>query len=301
MRRRDFVSTLAGGIAGGLAATQLPMFGQGQNPTPPPAPGAKKGKFRQGVMRQNFPQGMQLEQICQIASKVGIKGVDMAGNNDLALLKKYGMTISMGGTGGVDFNNGLIRKEVHDQLVKSVSEQIDFCAANGIANFISVGGQRKGMSNEEGWENAALLLKRLKPRLEDKNVTMCIEIMNSKYDDSAIGRKDQICDHISWGVELAKRAGTPRFKVLCDIYHLQIMDGNVIENIRNNYQYIAHFHTGGVPGRREIDDSQEINYPAVARAIADLGFDGFITHEYRLTPGKDAEKELARAFAIMDV
>src|SRR5262249_54383189 len=218
------------------------------------------------------------------------KGYDLVGNNDWPLLKKYGLICSMANTGGVTFEDGLIRPEKHDDLVKSVSAQIDACATGRVPNMISVGGQRKGMSYEQGMENAAKFLNRIKSRAEDKGVNFCLEVMNTRYTDPALGRVDQICDHLGWGVELMKRVNSPRIKLLCDIYHLQVMDGNVVENIRTNINYIGHFHTGGVPGRHEIDDTQELNYRYIANAIAEAGFTGYIAHEYRLTVGKDGAK-----------
>ena len=155
--------------------------------------------------------------------------------------------------------------------------------------------------NEQGWDNATKFLNEIKKPLEDKNITMCMEVMNTRYTPQELGRVDQICDHLSWGVELCKRVNSPRFKLLFDIYHVQIMDGNVVANIRDNIQYIGHFHTGGVPGRHELDSTQELNYRFIAQAIAETGFSGFIGHEYRLTTGKDSLKELAAAVSLMDV
>lgn len=290
MRRRDFVT----GVAALAAASQL----EAQAPverTP------RKGRIKQGVMRVNFDPKMSFEEICQIAARTGCYGVDLAGPNDLPMLRKYGLTCTMAGQGGVTFENGIIRKEFHDALEKSVGAQIDFCSKEGLPNMIMVGGQRRGMSYEEGADAAVAFFNRVKARLEDKNVTICMEMMNSKYKDPAIGRFDQICDHISWAVDVCKRVNSPRIKMLCDIYHLQVMDGNVVANIRENIQWIGHFHTGGVPGRHEIDETQELNYRFIAEEIAKLGYTGYISHEYRLTPGKDAARELDHAVSIMDV
>jgi hydroxypyruvate isomerase len=244
---------------------------------------------------------LSFEQRCRIAQRAGCQGYDNVPQQDWPTLAKYGLVCSMTPTGAVNFEDGLIRREKHDELVKAMSAQIDAASAAGYERMITIGGQRRGMSDDEGWENAAALLKRVTPRAEDKNVTICIEVMNSKYKDPAIGRFDQICDHIAWGAELCKRVNSPRFRILYDLYHAQIMDGNIIENIRNNFQWIAHFHTGGIPGRHEIDESQELNYRLVARTLAELGFSGFVTHEYRLTPGKDSETELKKAVAMMTV
>ena len=287
MKRRDFFTTLA---AAGAAAAQTPS-----------APVKLKGRFKQGVMRTNFPQGMSLEDICKLASSVGVTGFDLAGPNDWPTLRKYGMMPSMGGTGGVTFENGVIRKEFHNDLEKSVGANLDACAAGGCPNMISVGGQRRGMSYEEGADNAVAFFNRVKARAEDKGVTICMEVMNSKFMDAAIGRWDQICDHLAWGVGVCKRVNSPRVKVLFDIYHVQIMDGNLAQNIRDNFQWIGHFHTGGVPDRHEIDETQEINYRFVAKTIADLGYTGFVTHEYRPSAGRNPADSLKRAVEIMDV
>ena len=160
---------------------------------------------------------------------------------------------------------------------------------------------RKGMSYEEGAANCVAFFHRVKAHAEDKSVTICMEVMNSKFSDPLLGRIDQICDHLAWGVDVCKRVNSPRVKILFDIYHVQIMDGNVVQNIRDNFQWIAHFHTGGVPGRHEIDETQELNYRYIAQSIAELGFTGYIAHEYRPAPGHDPLKSLDRALEIMDV
>jgi hydroxypyruvate isomerase len=207
----------------------------------------------------------------------------------------------MGPTGGVTFENGLIRKEFHDSLEKSVRAALDQCAAGGCPNMITVGGQRKEMSLEEGAENCAAFLNRVKGHAEDKGVTICMEIMNNKFSNNELGRPDQICNHVAWGVDVCKRVNSPRVKLLFDIYHVQVMDGDICRHIRDNYEYIAHFHTGGVPGRHEIDDTQEINYPFVAKTIAELGFNGYIAHEYRPVPGRDPIQDLKQAIEILTV
>ena len=287
MRRRDFVTTLA---ASGLAAAQT---------TEPRV--QRKGRIKQSVMRTNFDPKMSLDDICREASRRGVVGMDLVGAQDWPTLRKYGMLPTMAGAGGVSFPDGLIHKELHDKLEQSVRASIDECAAGGCPNMITVGGQRKGMSYEEGADNCVAFFNRVKAHAEDKNVTICLEVMNSKYMDSTLGRFDQICDHVAWGVGVCKRVNSPRIKILFDIYHVQIMDGNVVENIRNNIQWIAHFHTGGVPGRHELDDTQELNYRFIAKAIADSGFTGYVAHEYRPSPGHDPLKSLDQALEIMDV
>lgn len=259
------------------------------------------GRLKQCAMRVNFDPKMPFEDMCREAARLGVYGFDLVPDKDWPTLRKYGLIPTMGGTGGVTFENGLIRKEVHDSLEKSMSAYMDLCAANGCESMITVGGQRRGMSDQEGIENAAAMLNRVKAHAEAKGVTIALEIMNSRYENPALGRHDQICDHVAWGAEVCKRVNSPRVKLLFDIYHVQIMDGNVCENIRNNFQWISHFHTGGVPGRHEIDDTQELNYRFLARTIADLGFTGYIAHEWRPAPGRDGVKDLAQALEIINV
>ena len=152
-----------------------------------------------------------------------------------------------------------------------------------------------------GADNAVAFLNRIKSRAEDKGVTICMEVMNSRLEDPGLGRKDQICDHMAWGVEVISRVNSPRVKILYDIYHAQIMDGDICRTIQQNFQWIAHFHTGGVPGRHELDDTQELNYRFIATTIADLGYTGYIAHEFRPTPGRDPIQSLKQAIDIITV
>jgi hydroxypyruvate isomerase len=187
MKRRDFVTAMAAGVAAtGIVEARAPT------------PVKRKNRIKQGCMRTNFPNTMAFDDMCRIAPEQGIHGFDMIAPNDWPTLKKYGLKNLMGTTGGVTFENGIIRKEFQDALEKSVAANIDQCAAAGIPNMITVGGQRKGMSYEEGADNAVAFFNRIKAHAEDKQVTVCMEIMNSKFMDSTIGRWDQICDHLAW-------------------------------------------------------------------------------------------------------
>jgi len=252
-------------------------------------------------MRVNFSPQMPFEEMCREAARLGVHGFDLIAVQDWPTLRKYELIPTMGPTGGVSFENGLIRKELHESLEKSVRATLDECAAAGCPNMITVGGQRKGMSYEEGADNCVAFFNRVKSHAEDKGVTICLEIMNNKFTQPELGRTDQICNHVAWAVDVIKRVNSPRVKLLFDIYHVQIMDGDICHRIQENIQWIAHFHTGGVPGRHELDDTQEINYRFVAKTIADLGFNGYIAHEYRPAPGRDPLKDLAQAIDIMTV
>ncbi len=268
---------------------------------PPKRASSAKGGSKQTVMTTVFDPKMPFDEMCRHAADLGVKGIDTVPVENWPTLKKYGLIPTMGPTGGVTFKDGIIRKELHDGLEKSMSATLDVCAANGCPNMISVGGQRRGMSYEEGADNAVAMLNRVKHNAEDKGVTICLENMNSKYEDPQFGREDQICDHVAWAIDVCKRVNSPRVKMLFSIYHAQIMDGDIIANIRDNFQWIGHFDTGGVPGRHEIDDTQELNYRLIAKTIADLGYTGYICHEYRPSPGSDPIQTLAKVLNIIDV
>jgi hydroxypyruvate isomerase len=173
---------------------------------------------------------------------------------------------------------------------------IDEAKANGVPNIITFSGNRKGMGDAEGADNCVAWLNKVKAHAEDKGITICMEYLNSK-----VNHKDYMFDHIAWGVDVMKRVNSPRVKILYDIYHAQIMDGDIVRNIRDHFQWLGHFHTGGNPGRHEIDDTQELNYHFVMKAIADLGYTGFVSHEYSPSQGNDPIKELVRAMEVCTV
>jgi hydroxypyruvate isomerase len=283
MRRRDFLPALAAPV----------LLGQSKNS----APAARSGRIKQGVTRGVFAREMSLDDCCREAARLGVKGFDLIGPADWPTLKKYGLTPSMypPGPGGT-IPDALNRKENHDRLEPALRAAIDESAANGVPNIITFSGNRRGMPDQEGADNCVAFLNKVKSRAEEKGVTICIEYLNSK-----VNHKDYMFDHIAWGVEMVKRVNSPRVKILFDIYHAQIMDGDIVRNIRDNFQWIGHFHTGGNPGRHDIDESQELNYRFVAQAIADLGFTGFISHEYSPAPGHDPIPTLKRALEICDV
>jgi hydroxypyruvate isomerase len=195
--------------------------------------------------------------------------------------------------GGI--TKGLNRVENHDKIVEFFEKTTPIVADHGYPSIICFSGNRAGMSDEQGLENCAIGLKRIAPIAEQYKVNVCMELLNSKHD-----HKDYMCDHTPWGVELVKRVGSERFKLLYDIYHMQIMEGDMIATIRASHQYIAHYHTGGVPGRGEIDDTQEINYPAVMKAIIDTGFKGFCAQEF-IPKRPDALASLKQGVEICDV
>lgn len=292
MQRRDVLAAIA---AVGVAAT-VPATGQ-------QARVRRGGRIRQGLWRTNFGADTTLsfDDMCREAARLGVHGFDLIAPEDWPTLRRHGLEPLLVGTGGVDFENGIIHADVHDRIEASLRPYIDMCADEGVRTIITIGGQRRGMSYEDGADNAVAFLNRIKAQLERRNVTIAIENMNNRLSDPAYGRADQIFGHWDWGVGVCERVGSPNVKLVCDVYHLQVMDGDLARYIRDTIEWIAHFHVAGVPTRNEIDATQEINYRYVAEVIADLDFDGYVSHEWRPAPGRDPLASIAEAVAIMDV
>jgi hydroxypyruvate isomerase len=255
-----------------------------------------KGRLKQSVTAGVFRgKQMTLDEMCRHAADLGIYGFDLVKPEDWPVLKKYGLVPTMTPEPrGATIRDGINRKENHDRIEQSLRDAIDLCAAAGSPNVITFSGNRRGMPDEEGAANSVLLLNKVKSQAEDKGVNICMELLNSK-----VNHKDYMCDHTAWGVGVVQQVSSPRVKLLYDIYHMQIMEGDVVRTVRENIQYIGHFHTGGNPGRHEIDQTQELNYHFVAEAIADLGFGGVVAHEY--TPLRDPLTSLAQAIEIFTV
>ncbi|HKW97189.1 MAG TPA: TIM barrel protein [Bryobacteraceae bacterium] len=276
MSRRSAIRSVA---AGALAA-------QSQSAAP------LKGRLKQSVARWCYSK-MSLDELCQAAARIGLKGVDLIDSKDWPTAQKYGLVPAMTPGAGT-IADALNRTENHDQLEREFRENIEKAAKAGVPNVITFSGNRRGLADDIGLENCVTGLNRVKKIAEDKGVMICLELLNSKID-----HHDYQCDHTAWGVEVIKRVDSPRVKLLYDIYHMQIMEGDIIRTIRENIRYIAHFHTGGVPGRHEIDATQELNYGAVAKAIVDLGFQGYFAHEFVPT-AKDPMQSLEAAAKLCD-
>lgn len=287
MQRREFLLTSF--VAAKLAAVQ----------GTPPAP--SKGRLKQSVMSSVFPQGftMPFEQRCKLLASIGYQGYDLASAQQVPILRDNGLTPALMTGSGTSFQEGLIRKELHDRFEEEFHKGIDLCAQVGCPTLIALPGERRGMPYEEASDNAVAIFNRVKGYAEQKGVTLCMEITNAKV--AADQRTDQVFNRLSWGLDICRRVKSPRVKILFDIYHVQISDGDVVRNIRDNYDLICHFHTAGVPSRTEIDDTQELNYRFIAKAIADLGYTGFIAHEYRPGPGRDPVESLKQAYEILTV
>ncbi len=232
------------------------------------------------------------------AKKIGLVGVDLVGPAGWDTLKKNELISTMCNGAEINLVDGWNDKKFHEKLIKNYTEMIPKVANAGWKNLICFSGSRRGIDDETGWKNCTEGIKQIMDLAEKNNVMIIMELLNSKVD-----HKDYQCDKTSWGVELCKRIGSSNFKLLYDIYHMQIDEGDVIRTVRDNFQYLGHFHTGGVPGRREIDESQELYYPAIMKAIVDLGYKGYVAQEF-IPSSKEHDKQLAalkKAVSICDV
>jgi hydroxypyruvate isomerase len=254
-----------------------------------------KGNINHSVSRWTFDY-LSLDELCEVVKKIGFNAIDLVGPKDWPTLQKHGIYSSMCYTAG-DNNlyNGLDNPKYHNQLIKEYLEVIPIMSKAGYKNLICFSGKREGMDDETGMKNCKTALEKILPAAEKHGVTMVMELLNSKVD-----HKDYMCNHTAWGVELCKQINSESFKLLYDIYHMQIQEGDVIRTIRDNHQYLAHFHTGGVPGRHEINDTQELNYPAIMKAIVETGFKGYVAQEFMPTR-KNKIDSLKEAIKICDV
>jgi hydroxypyruvate isomerase len=281
MTRRD-------ALKAGAAAAVLPQV----------RAASSAGRLKQSVARWCY-QKIPIEDLCRSAAEMGITGLDLVAPEDWPVCRKYGITPAMvqggvmNGPGGV-FANGWNDKANHDKLEEASKTSIVRAAEAKVPNVITLFGARRSLSEQEGIENCIAGLNRVKKFAEDHGVTLCVELLNSKVD-----HKDYQGDHTAFGVAVIKGVDSPRVKLLYDAYHMQIMEGDLIRTIQNNIQHIAHFHVAGVPGRHEIDDTQEVNWHAVAKAIADLNFQGYIAQEF--TPTRDPLTSLKQAVQILTV
>jgi hydroxypyruvate isomerase len=238
---------------------------------------------------------ISLEDLCIEAKKIGLKGIDLVGPKEWPTLKKHGLHSPMCNGAEINLTDGFNDKKYHAKLIKQYTEMIPLVSAAGYSNLICFSGSKRGMTDEQGWENCATGLQQLMPLAEKHKVVLVMELLNSKHD-----HKDYQCDRTWWGAELCKKLGSESFKLLYDIYHMQIDEGDVIQNIKDFHPYIAHYHTGGVPGRNEINDSQELNYPAIMKAIVSVGFKGYVAQEF-IPKAKDKLASLRECVQICDV
>jgi hydroxypyruvate isomerase len=277
--------------AAGAVATMIggKIMAETESATPPRV--AVNGRIRHSVCRWCYSK-MSLDDLAQNAKAMGLVGIDLLQPGEFDTVKKYGLICTM--TMSHSIPKGLNRKENWDECLGAIRRSLDATAAEGWARVICFSGNRAGMDDDEGMKNCAEAVKQVVGDFEKKNVVLCMELLNSKRN-----HHDYMCDKSKWGVELCKSVGSDNFKLLYDIYHMQIDEGDVIATIRENHPYFAHYHTGGVPGRNEIDETQELYYPAIMRAIVDTGYKGIVAQEF--IPKRDPMTSLAQAIKICDV
>ncbi|MBL8824495.1 MAG: TIM barrel protein [Planctomycetia bacterium] len=287
LHRRELLATTATLTSGALLYTPSQTRAMQEH--------HRKNHIKQSICRWCYGK-IDLTRLCEEAVKIGYKSIELLLPDEILKIKKHGLTCAV--VGGANIVNGLNREENHSKILKELRERIEFAAAEGCPSVICMSGNRtiKGqtVSDEEGLQTCAKALKKIIGFAEEKKITLVMEGLNSKRD-----HKDYMYDKTEWGVKLCKAVGSPRFKLLYDIYHMQIMEGDVIETIRKNKEFIGHIHTGGVPGRAEIDESQELNYPAIIKAILSTGYEGYLGQEF--IPRRDALQSLAQGFRICDV
>ena len=285
LTRREAVGAL-GAIAGGALL---------ENPADALESRSRRNRvprIKQSVARWCYAK-IPLDQLCSAAARMGYQSVELLDPDEWPVARRHGLECAMSNSFGsipVGFN----RPDNHDKLVADGEALMAKAAASGVSKVVIFSGNRDGLSDGEGIQNCITGISRLMPAAERNGVTLCMEMLNSKVD-----HKDYHADHTAWAVEVVKGVGSPRFKLLYDIYHMQVMEGDVIATIRANAAHIVHFHTGGVPGRAEIGATQELNYPAIMEAIAGLGYEGFVGQEF--IPRRDPLTSLREAYALCDV
>jgi hydroxypyruvate isomerase len=254
---------------------------------------ARAKRIRQSVSRWCY-QKIPLEQLCAYAAQIGLVGVDLLEPEDYETPRRYGLICTMGYAGGGEIAEALNRPEHHAAIEAGFRKNIPLAAKAGVPNVITFSGNRQGMSDEEGARNTVAGLNRVKKIAEDHGITICLELLNSK-----VNHPDYMADHTAWGVRVMQEVNSPNVKLLYDIYHMQIMEGDLIATIRENITWLGHFHTGGVPGRHELDNTQEVQWDGVMRAIAGTGFKGYVAHEF--VPVRDPLTSLREAVDLCDI
>jgi hydroxypyruvate isomerase len=287
MERRAFLAASAAATAAGAWSAGPAHAGAARDNGP------LKGRLKQSVCRWCYG-GMPLDELCRNAARIGLRSVELLGPDEWDEPGRHGLICAL--ASNVPSNpipKGFNRSEHHDAIVRELEERLPLVAAAGIPNQIVFSGNRAGASDADGLRACAAGLRRITPLAERLGVTLVMELLNSRVDHD-----DYQCDRTPWGVALVDEVASPRFKLLYDIYHMQIMEGDVIRTMTQHQDAIAHYHTGGNPGRREIDGTQELNYTAICRAIADSGFEGYVGQEF--IPSKDPMTSLAEAARICD-
>ena len=288
MNRRSAIKT----AAIGASAAFVPLAYSNAGNTSKKAP--LKGNIRHSVCSWCYPD-LSLDKLCLLAKDIGLVGIDLIGPEGWPTLKKYGLISTMCNGAELSLTEGFNDKKNHGQLIENYTKQIELVAAAGYTNLICFSGNRNGMDDETGLQNCVAGLEQILPLAEKKGVIIQMELFNSTVD-----HPDYMCDNTAWGIELCKRLDSPNFKLLYDIYHMQIEEGDIIRTIREHHRYFGHYHTAGVPGRNEIEENQELFYPAIMKAIVETGYKGFVAQEF-IPTRKDPTLSLRKAIALCDV
>ncbi|NAS12018.1 hydroxypyruvate isomerase family protein [Poritiphilus flavus] len=288
MKRRTFLGTSAAASLGVIAT------GTAQTPTNANSDVKLKGNINHSACYWCY-NSIPLDTFLQNLNELGVKAIDLVGPEDFPLLKKHGIHASMCWGAGKGIVEGWNNPALHDELVADYKEKIPLIAEGGYTNLICFSGNRNGMDDDKGLENCVKGLEQILPLAEKHGIVIQMELLNSKVD-----HKDYMCDHVDWGVELCKQLKSDSFKLLYDIYHMQIMEGDVIRTIRDYHEYIGHYHTGGNPGRHEIDETQELYYPAIMKAILETGYQGHVAQEF-IPSWEDKIAALKQGVTICDV
>ena len=291
LNRRHLLQTTAGGMAalfmGGTSVAD-------DTPAAAEKTAEKvitKGRLKQSVSRWCFGD-VTLADLARASAAMGLKSVEIVGPEDWPVLKEHGLICALTPSHGIP--KGLNDKANHAQCIESLKKSIEATSAAGFPNVVDLSGNRFGMADDVGLANYVEGIKKVVGFAEQKNVTICLEVLNSRHD-----HQDYMCDTVEWAVEACKKVGSPRLKILFDIYHVQIMQGDIIARIKQYHEYIGHYHTAGVPGRHEMDETQELCYPAIMRAIAETGYQGYIGHEF--IPTSDPIGKLREMAKLCDV
>ena len=294
LSRRTILKNLAGSTAFFATAMALPKGAQAAIIKEELADLKMNGNINHSVCKWCYPK-IELEEFCKAAKAIGLTSIELQGPAEWPIIQKHGLTCAMPWGAGKGITQGFNDPKYHDELVASYEDVIPKAANAGLSQLICFSGNRNGMSDEEGMKNCVTGLQRLMKTAEKYKVTLSMELLNSK-----VNHKDYMADHTAWGAELSKAVGSERFKLLYDIYHMQIMEGDVIATINKYHPYISHYHTGGVPGRAEIDETQELNYPAIMKAIVATGYKGFVAQEF-VPKRPDPLASLKQSIQICDV
>ena len=284
MSRRQLLQT-----AGTIAAAGSVMRAAGQ----PSGRAVTRARLKQSVSRWCY-QKIALPDLCKAVAAMGVPAIDLLEEADWPVVREHGLVCSMGYGGGGSIRDGLNNPANHDRIVTSLIAAMPRAKALGVPNLITFFGNRMGRSDKEAIDTCIAGLNRLKGAAEQHDITICVELLNSK-----VNHPDYHGDRTPFGVEVVAAVNSPRVKLLYDIYHMQIMEGDVIRTIRQHHPHIAHYHTGGVPGRNELDDTQELQWPAICRAIVETGFTGYLAHEF--VPRRDPLTSLREAVVLCDV